>query len=81
MTLAAQLQLNPGAPVPLQRQLQLALMQLIDDGKLDGPLPSPGQLARDLRICTGSIRRAYGELVEIGIFEQIHLGYAVAEFS
>ena len=81
MTLAAQLELDPKSPMPLQRQIQQALMQLIDSGELDGPLPSPAQLARELRVCTGSIRRAYAGLVELGIFEQVHLRYWVAEFS
>ena len=77
---AACIQIDPDLHTPLHTQIQDGLMRLIDAGELKGELPGPEQLARDLRVCGGSARRAYEDLVEAGIIELGDYRYRVVDF-
>ncbi len=66
MRLADLVDIDPYLHMPLNLQVKTALARLLDRGELNGQLPSPGQLARELRVFSGSIRRAYDELVADG---------------
>lgn len=78
MQLADRVAVDPNLHMPLNLQVKTALARLLDSGELSGALPPPGQLARELRVFSGSIRRAYDELVADGRLCTEGFGYRVA---
>ncbi len=77
MSLALLVDIDPHRHLSLHLQVKTALIALVDSGQLAGSLPAPAMLARDLRVFSGSIRRAYDELVEMGLFKTEQFGYSV----
>ncbi len=77
MSLAQLVDIDPHRHSPLHLQVKTALIALVDSGQLIGSLPAPARLARDLHVFSGSIRRAYDELVEMGLFKTERFGYSV----
>ena len=65
------LRLNPHDPVPLWRQVEEGVRNLVASGALPAgaPVPSVRELARDLVVNPATIARAYQRLCEAGVLE------------
>jgi GntR family transcriptional regulator len=65
------LRLNPHDPVPLWRQIEEGVRNLVASGALPAgaPVPSVRELARDLVVNPATIARAYQRLCDAGVLE------------
>jgi GntR family transcriptional regulator len=65
------LQLNPRDPLPLWRQIEDGVRNLVAAGALDpgAAVPSVRELARELTVNPATIAKAYQRLCEAGVLE------------
>lgn len=65
------LKIDPASPVPIWRQIEEGVTNLVTAGALspESPVPSVRELARELRVNPLTVQKAYRRLIDLGVLQ------------